>query len=64
MVTDIMIEFENKIMIIDTKFYKNILNKSGYHGYESSSLNTANLYQLTHYINAKQLENIKIVFLN
>ena len=57
MVTDILIEYENKIMIIDTKFYKHILNNIGYHGYESSSLNAGNINQLVTYMIAKQSEN-------
>ncbi|MCL2114983.1 MAG: hypothetical protein FWH29_02045 [Methanobrevibacter sp.] len=44
--TDIVLEYENKVIIIDTKFYKKILSSF----YEKSLLNSSNLYQIYSYI--------------
>ena len=45
--TDIVLKNENKVFIIDTKFYKKIL--SSFH--EKSLINSSNLYQIYSYVN-------------
>jgi 5-methylcytosine-specific restriction enzyme subunit McrC len=45
--TDIVLKYENKVFIIDTKFYKKIF--SSFH--EKSLLNSSNLYQIYSYVN-------------
>ncbi|GAA5818804.1 MAG: 5-methylcytosine-specific restriction system specificity protein McrC [Methanobrevibacter sp. CfCl-M3] len=47
MKTDIVLEYGDNQLIIDTKFYKDIL--SNFHG--NSSLNSSNLYQIFSYVN-------------
>ncbi|MDR3222809.1 MAG: hypothetical protein LBT66_03600 [Methanobrevibacter sp.] len=47
MVTDIILEHENKQLIIDTKFYKNILDTN----YKKKTLKSSHLYQIYSYIN-------------
>jgi len=47
MKTDIVLEYEDKQLIIDTKFYKSILSSN----FEKTRLNSPNLYQIYTYAN-------------
>ena len=58
--TDITIkknsEKENKVTIIDAKFYKEVLSSVGFNGYEKQNINRDNLYQIYSYISNKKLQ--------
>lgn len=52
MQSDVMLEFEDKILIIDAKFYSQIMQS--YHG--TDMVDSGNLYQIFTYVKNKQLE--------
>lgn len=52
--TDITISKNNKVKIIDAKFYSQILNNKGFNGSETVSINRDNWYQLFSYIMNKK----------
>ncbi|MBR0270828.1 MAG: 5-methylcytosine-specific restriction endonuclease system specificity protein McrC [Methanobrevibacter sp.] len=52
MQTDVTLEYENRILIIDTKFYKSNLSKN----YGKNIHNTSNLYQIFTYVKNKEVE--------
>lgn len=53
MQTDIMLRHEGRILIIDTKYYSNMMQKR----YESQTLHSSNLYQIFTYVKNKDVEN-------
>ena len=52
MKTDVTLEYENKVLIIDAKFYKDNLIEN----YGRNMHRTANLYQIFTYVKNKQAE--------
>ncbi len=52
--TDITISKNNKVKIIDAKFYSHILNNKGFNGSDTVSINRDNWYQLFSYIMNKK----------
>lgn len=54
--TDITIEFNNKVKIIDAKFYSNILSARTFNGFEKEKINSNNWYQIYSYISNKKYE--------
>lgn len=44
----------NKVKIIDTKFYSNVISSKGFNGYEKDNINRDNLYQIYSYISNKK----------
>ena len=54
MQSDIMLEYDNKVLIIDAKYYKNTLQSY----YDVNTLHSGNLYQVFTYVKNKQVENL------
>lgn len=54
MQSDIMLEYEDKVLIIDAKYYKHTLQSY----YDVNTLHSANLYQVFTYVKNKQAENL------
>ena len=52
--TDITISKNNKVKIVDAKFYSHILSNKGFNGYDKVSINRDNWYQLFSYIMNKK----------
>ncbi len=55
MQSDIMLEYEDKVLIIDAKYYKHTLQSY----YDVNTLHSANLYQVFTYVKNKQVENLE-----
>lgn len=53
MQSDIMLEYEDKVLIIDAKYYKNTTQSY----YNTNTVHSGNLYQIFTYVKNKQLEN-------
>lgn len=53
MQSDIMLEYGNKVLIIDAKYYGNVLQSY----YEVKTIHSGNLYQVFTYVKNKQLES-------
>ena len=47
----------NRILIIDTKFYKRIINTKGMHWYNSTSIKPEHWYQINSYVSNKAYAN-------
>lgn len=56
MQSDIMLEYEDKVLIIDAKYYKNTTQSY----YNTNTIHSGNLYQIFTYVKNKQLENIDL----
>ena len=54
MQSDIMLEYDNKVLIIDAKYYKNTLQSY----YDVNTLHSGNIYQVFTYVKNKQVENL------
>ena len=54
MQSDIMLEYDNKVLIIEAKYYKNTLQSY----YDVNTLHSGNLYQVFTYVKNKQVENL------
>lgn len=54
MQSDIMLEYSDKVLIIDAKYYKNTLQSY----YDVNTLHSGNLYQVFTYVKNKQVENL------
>ena len=54
MQSDIMLEYLDKVLIIDAKYYKNTLQSY----YDVNTLHSGNLYQVFTYVKNKQVENL------
>ena len=54
--TDITIEFNNNVKIIDAKFYSDILSSKAFKGYEKKRINSNNWYQINSYVTNKKYE--------
>ncbi len=55
MITDITLEYQNKILIIDTKYYSKIIKT--HTQYNTQKLHSANLYQIFAYVKNKDINN-------
>ena len=53
MQSDIMLEYGDKVLIIDAKYYKNTTQSY----YNTNTIHSGNLYQIFTYVKNKQLEN-------
>lgn len=56
MQSDIMLEYGDKVLIIDAKYYKNTTQSY----YNTNTIHSGNLYQIFTYVKNKQLENIDL----
>ncbi len=61
MVTDISLSYNNKLLIIDTKYYARIFNTRGFNGYDTQSLNRDNWNQINAYVANASYKNEKEV---
>lgn len=52
MQSDIMLEYKDKILIIDAKYYSNILSEK----YDNVTVSSGNIYQIFAYVKNKQIE--------
>ena len=52
MQTDIMLTYQEKILIIDAKYYSQIMQKR----FQHSSIRSGNLYQMFAYVKNKEIE--------
>ena len=55
MQSDIILEYEDKVLIIDAKYYKHTLQSY----YDVNTLHSGNMYQVFTYVKNKQVENLE-----